>query len=219
MAPLFEGKITITKDTQPDSAQSFGFTTTGAGLSPFNLSDPTTASEEFSGLPAATYTITETDVDGWDLDNISCTAPVTTTVTIGIGVTFDADFDTGDDTVKIVLGEDDEVECTFVNDERLGSITIVKDTDPDEDEDFSFTTTGTGLSNFSLNDEENILNVDDRKTFSHLVAGVFTIEETVVSGYDLSSINCGAALGIEFGDGVTFHAARLSMATLLCGSR
>ena len=40
---LNKGSITIIKDSQPDSSQDFGFTTTGDGLSNFSLDDDTDA--------------------------------------------------------------------------------------------------------------------------------------------------------------------------------
>ena len=70
VAPLF-GSITIQKDAQPNDAQDFTFTPSVATIPAFPLdddSDPTLSHQRvISGLPAGSYTFTETQVSGWNL--------------------------------------------------------------------------------------------------------------------------------------------------------
>jgi hypothetical protein len=100
------GSITVVKDAVPDSAQSFGFSTTG-GLSPstFTLDDDGVGSNQqpFTGLLAGTYTVTE-DADplGWQLTDITCEG--------GGSNTSDADR-----TATIGLEPGENVECTYTN--------------------------------------------------------------------------------------------------------
>lgn len=70
-----------------------------------------------------------------------------------------------------------------------GTITIVKDANPDSAQDFAFTTTGSGLSSFSLDDDMNGT-LPNTKTFSSVAAGIYTVSESVASGWNLSSITC-----------------------------
>src|SRR3990172_10950806 len=69
--------ITIIKDTVPDDAQDFGFTTIGTGLSSFRLDDDDnntlSNTKTFTGLGLRTYTITEDAVDGFVVTDITCT--------------------------------------------------------------------------------------------------------------------------------------------------
>ena len=102
-APL--GSITIIKDANPDTDQAFAFTTSGTGLSDFALDgdgDATVPSEwTFADLEAGTYTVTETEVDGWTLTSITCST----------GGTGDAD----SATATITLEAGAHVTCTFLN--------------------------------------------------------------------------------------------------------
>lgn len=70
--------VTIVKDSRPDSSQTFNFTTNlelnGSLVSNFSLTDDdsSSASKTFTGLAAGSYTVTETDVEGWQLEAINC---------------------------------------------------------------------------------------------------------------------------------------------------
>lgn len=71
------------------------------------------------------------------------------------------------------------------------SIKIIKDSSPDGSQDFSFITSGNGLSNFTLDDDGGSEGTySNAATFNSLLAGTYTITETQVSGWTLSSRNC-----------------------------
>ncbi len=70
--------VTITKDAQPNFAQPFTFTTDLSGEeSSFNLTDDgvnaSLASKTFGGVVPGTYTVTESAVAGWTLNEVRCT--------------------------------------------------------------------------------------------------------------------------------------------------
>ena len=69
------------------------------------------------------------------------------------------------------------------------SITIIKDAQPNSSQDFSFTTTGNGLSNFILDDDNDVILSNSQK-FDSLLAGTFSIIENATTGWTLNSKNC-----------------------------
>ena len=69
------------------------------------------------------------------------------------------------------------------------SITVIKDAQPDNAQDFAFTTTGNGLSNFSLDDDADGT-LSNTVTFNSLLAGPFTVVETLIPGWTLTSKTC-----------------------------
>ena len=90
-------------------------------------------------LPAnATYVVTETVVDGWDLTGLVCTSTRSTSTATPAAPS-----------VSIELAAGDTVTCTFTNTQR-GSITIVKDAVPDHPQDFTFSG---DLGDFTLDDD------------------------------------------------------------------
>ena len=97
------GSITIIKNAVPDAAQDFAFTTTGTGLSSFLLDDDADAErsnqQNFTGLAAGSYSVTETATAGWTLTSITCSAGGTV----------------NGSTANIVLAAGANVTCTFVN--------------------------------------------------------------------------------------------------------
>lgn len=178
-----QGSITIRKNSVPDNDEDFAFTTTGAGLVGFSLDDDTdsTLPREltFTGLALGTYTVTEGAVDQWVLTQLDCSEG-------GTG-------DIPNRTATIVLTAGAHVTCTFVNVKHprpeLGSITIIKNGVPDGAQDFAFTTTGTGLSSFSLDDDADAT-LSNQKSFTGLAAGNYSVMETLMTGWTLSSITC-----------------------------
>lgn len=118
------GSITIIKDAQPDSSQSFGYTATGENLSNFSLvDDGVTAganTKSFTGLrptseTGSNYVVSENlPVTGWDFTNLSCTsANGSSSITRSTAQ------------ATIGLGAGDAVVCTYTNVER-GHVTVVK---------------------------------------------------------------------------------------------
>ena len=178
--PGTPGTIVIVKDTLPDGAQDFAFTTTG-GLAPagFNLDDdgdPTLPNTQtYTNVAPGAYTITETAAAGY-ATSLSCVDPDGGTTTAGATATIDLD-------------DGETVTCTFTNTAQPGSIVIVNDTVPDGAQDFSFSTTG-GLSpaTFQLDDDADgtLLNT---QTFSNVATGFYTVTETAVAGY-ITTLSC-----------------------------
>ena len=178
--PGTPGTIVIVKDTLPDGAQDFAFTTTG-GLAPagFNLDDdgdPTLPNTQtYTNVAPGAYTITETAAAGYTT-GLSCVDPDGGTTTAGATATIDLD-------------DGETVTCTFTNTAQPGSIVIVNDTVPDGAQDFSFSTTG-GLSpaTFQLDDDADgtLLNT---QTFSNVATGFYTVTETAVAGY-ITTLSC-----------------------------
>jgi hypothetical protein len=184
------GSITILKNAVPDDAQDFAFTTMGTGLTGFSLDDDADATlsnqKVFTSLAAGSYSVTESATDGRDLTSITCSAGGA------------ADLATG--TANITLAEGADVTCTFVNTKEgqqaeAGSITILKNAVPDDAQDFAFTTTGTGLSNFSLDDDADAT-LSNQKTFTGLSAGMYTVAESAVTGWTLTSLTCSPSASV-----------------------
>jgi large repetitive protein len=161
-AVIFPGSITIIKDTVPNNAQNFGFTTTG-GLSPstFTLDDdgdPTLSNtQNFPGIITfTTYTVSETATTGWDLTNRVC---VISNPNGGSAAP------SGATSVSINLKEGESVTCTFTNtptpapalgiDKVVDAITNPDDTDGGDTVDeagdvIDYTITATNNGNVTL---------------------------------------------------------------------
>ena len=122
------GSITIIKNTVPDGAQDFAYTTTGSGLSGFSLDDDGVNTgtggdilntKVFNNLVPGPYSVTETlPVTGYDLTALVC-------IDSGTGTTTTETLATGE--AAITLGAGGSVTCTYTNTQR-GSITIIKNT-------------------------------------------------------------------------------------------
>jgi hypothetical protein len=119
-------RITIIKQANPPTTQSFAFTTTGVGLSPFNLVDNsgvTDASISFNNLlgplsPITTYTVTEgLPVDYYVLQNITCS--------IAAGGTGNTSVNISTRTATLNLNYGDVATCTFVNNVVTAATTSV----------------------------------------------------------------------------------------------
>lgn len=181
------GSITIIKDAQPNDAQNFTFTSNQASIAPFPLdddSDNTLADRRtFTGLPAGSYTFTETQVTGWTLSSISCTTTSNATTSTSIVSAM----------ASITLTAGSDVTCTFVNTKAAtGSLTIIKDSQPDNAQVFTFTASGAGLSNFTLDDDGNTTNAfSNSVTFNNLAAGIaLTVTEDAITGWSVPSLQC-----------------------------
>ena len=107
------GSITVKKVTSPAGAGPFSFTTTGTGLSNFDLSGG--GEKDFTKLQPGSYAVTEgTLPSAWALDSLSCTSsgPGSSTSTSGA-------------TANITLGFLGDVVCTYTN-KRQPQLTLVK---------------------------------------------------------------------------------------------
>ncbi len=109
--------LTIRKDADPSDPQDFHFTTTG-GLNPseFYLDDDNGDDDTlqdritFTGLQPGEYTVTESEVDGWELDDIDCDDIDDDRVWI----------DLDKRTLRVELKAGEDVECKFENDKKDG---------------------------------------------------------------------------------------------------
>jgi uncharacterized repeat protein (TIGR01451 family) len=108
------GSITVKKVTVPGGGGPFSFTTTGTGLSGFDLSGG--GEKVFDKLQPGNYSVTESVLPStWSLDNISCT-------TSGSGTS--ASTPPGA-TANITLGFLGNATCTYTN-KRQPLLTLVK---------------------------------------------------------------------------------------------
>ncbi len=114
------GTITIIKNAQPDSDQDFAFTTTGAGLSGFSLDDDginanaLSDTKVFQNVVSGAYSVTETDVAGWDLTAIDCNASAGSSAQTNVA----------NGTASLTLADGGAIVCTYTN--SLPSIQIIK---------------------------------------------------------------------------------------------
>lgn len=171
--PPAEGSITIVKDAQPDSAQSFGFT---GDLGAFSLTDQGTGGQSvtFPGLAPGSYQVTEQLPAGWNLAAITCVDPDQgTTVSLATA------------TATIDLDGGESVTCTFVDTSAGGTVTIVKDAVPEGAQGFQFIT---DLGAFILTDDGT--GTADSATFTGVAAGSYDVTEVVPDGWMLSGLTC-----------------------------
>ncbi len=171
------GTITIIKNAVPNDPQDFSFTQTIDESGGFMLdddADPTLSNTKtFENVLAGDYSVTESGVGGWDLTGVECTTSGGSTAT------------RDGQSVDIHLTEGGSVTCVFENTKR-GSITIVKDAIPNDPQDFSFTG---DLGSFSLDDDADPT-LSNSFTASNLVPGTYSVSETPVAGWDLTSAVC-----------------------------
>jgi hypothetical protein len=181
------GSITVVKDAIPDNGADFGYTSNIPGNLNFSLDDDGGTdgtlpnSRTFSSLVPTTYTITEATLGGWSLTGLVITEDkvANSTVNLGSGV------------ATIMLDPGETVTVTYTN-SKLGSITVIKDTQPDNGQDFTFdfappASGAPPAESFLLDDDANptLLNT---KTYSNLAPGVYTITEQATAGWTLDSI-------------------------------
>ncbi len=117
--PAPTGSITIVKDAQPNSSQSFSYTTTGNGLSNFSLVDDginNTYYTTFSNLTSGNYSITESPTTGWSLTNLSC---LDNNSSQSVGSITSS-------TASLSLTAGQNVTCTYTNTRDTGNIVINK---------------------------------------------------------------------------------------------
>lgn len=158
--------LTITKVS--DVEGTFGFT---GDFGSFNLmpraSQP--ASISFTDQTAGTFTVSETLNTDFDITDISCDNGDSGDTTTGI--------------LSVTLAPGSNVICTFTNQQRPGSITIIKQIDNDESV-FSFSSNNLGL--FSI----QTVNQTGSEAFSDLAADTYIVTQAVNEDYGLVRINC-----------------------------
>jgi hypothetical protein len=185
-----QGHIIVNKITNPSGdPQSFSFTTTGSGYTPFSLTDTATPNDQT--LNAGTYSVAETLPSGWDQTSATCTSSIQDTETPG--------------TLELDAGE--TITCTFTNTKR-GHIIVVKNAEPNNAQDFTFT------NNFA-NGNPGTFNLDDdsdgtlsNSRDSEVLPGTFSISEGSVAGWTQTSATCSdgspvSAVVVSAGETVT----------------
>ncbi len=118
-------------------------------------------------VPGSGYNISETVPTGWDLNSFTCDNGTIAAITVAAGQT---------------------TTCTATNTKR-GHLIVDKVTNPSGDtQSFAFTTTGTGYSGFNLTDAA----APNDQT---VAPGSYSVAETAVTGWDLTSSPCVSSNG------------------------
>lgn len=167
------GSITIVKDAQPNTEQSFSFTATGTGVAPnFNLQDNgnevdgTPSSITFNGLGAGTFSFTETPVAGWDLSSATCSD--------------------GSTVANVQLSAGENITCTFTNIQR-GQLIVQKTTIPVADPTvFNINATGTGT--ITGGGAGAVSDAADQAY--EVTPGTYSVAETVPAGWSKTADTC-----------------------------
>ena len=206
---VLPGTITITKVADPSDGTDFGFTTTGGnGLADFSLDDDndtnaTLPDTQTFTVPAGAYTVDETTLAGWDLDEIECVASAGST----------ASGNAGTGVASINLADGGSAACTYVNVKR-GQIIVDKVTTPSGDDtsfdfDASYDADGFSLTDAAAPNESVLL-----------PPGEYSVSETVPAGWDLTSATCDddsdpAAIDLDPGETVTCTFENLKLGKII----
>jgi hypothetical protein len=208
-AAIFPAEIKITKDAVPDSAQDFGFTTSGlvpplSSPGSFTLDDDTDSTlsnlEDITNIASfGEKTVTEGVVSDWPLTALDCTVtPVDPTKPS----TTSTDLDT--QTATIGLNEGDLVECTFTDTRATGTIELKKDwVGTASSVDLNI---GTSAGAHDV-DQEPSLTSDGSTGQNAVDTGTYYVSESVTNASDYtSSLACfndnGAGTGGIADDGI-----------------
>ena len=119
-AVIFPASITIEKHASPEGSTAFQFTASPSPLSNFSLTDNSASSDPTKAFTGITdfqsYAISETVPSGWSLATITCTVTSPN----------DGHQTVNNPTVTIDLREGENVTCTFSNDRKQGTLTVIK---------------------------------------------------------------------------------------------
>lgn len=201
-AGFWTGSISITKDTDPNDETNFDFTAGGAGISPANFdleddgdeADGQVKVQTFDNLDAGTYTFVELGETGYTITGISCEIAGGNGSSYAIqGVSDDAVFDDGEDTVEVTLVAGDAVNCTFTNElvpAETGTIKIIKDVQPGTDaQDFTFSDDIPSPCTIGTLDDDG--SGDNFITCTGVPVGSYQVSETSIpTGWSVAQINC-----------------------------
>lgn len=146
-------------------------------------------SQTFTSVLPGDYELSEQEILGFETTDLTC-------VIDGVEASF-ADF-----SAEFTLAPGGLASCTFTDTED-GIVLVDKDTLPagyDSDFDFTFTPEGGSSTEFVLNDA----NDDETDPWSSglVTPGVYTISETVPSGWSLTSITGGGLVDLDAGETV-----------------
>jgi hypothetical protein len=170
--------ITVAKVCVGGTGVSFDYTGTvpgGGALSPFSEACGASSQVVSTNSAFGTYTIAETAKTGWDLTNLQCVGGGGNTSTSG-------------STATVGLDAGENVTCTYTNTKR-GTIVIVKDAVPNDAQDFAFTSNVTGHTSFNLDDDADPT-LSTTETMSNVLPGTYSVTETTLTGWDLTSLVC-----------------------------
>jgi hypothetical protein len=184
------GSITVVKDTVPNDATAFSFASSTLSPNNFQLDDDgdngnaLSNTRVFSNLLPGTYDLTETANPSYQ--------------TLAV-------CDDGSPINAIALESGENITCTFTN-SKVGTITIIKDTQPDDVQDFTFSAMFLDDESFTLDDDgDNGNELSNQASFT-LVPDTYSISEISNFGWGVSSIDCETTNGTTFspsGDTVT----------------
>lgn len=166
--------ITVVAASNPSGATGFDFFST---LGSFVLDDG--QSEAFGSLLPGTYDIYQTIPSGWTLD-IDCGGATTSPA--------------GSNGVSVTVGNNENVVCTFTNNDLAGSVTVVNATNPAGSTGFFYFG---GLGSYTLDDGQN--NVSDG-----LLPGDYQIFQSIPAGWVLDISCVGGDSTVDTGN-VTVH--------------
>ncbi len=184
------GSITVVKDTVPNDATAFSYTSSTLSPNNFQLDDDgdngnaLSNTRAFNNLLPGIYDLAEAANPSYQ----------------SLGVCSD-----GSPVSAIALDSGENITCTFTN-TKLGTITIIKDAQPDDVQDFNFTAMFIDEESFALDDDgDNGNDLSNEKSFS-LVPNTYSVSEIGTFGWAVSSIDCQTTGGTTFspsGDTVT----------------
>jgi hypothetical protein len=181
------GRVIIRKQTLPDedpNTTSFGYTksfsTDPTSVNTFTLTDDGVKDYGATVLFGTGYTVTEDVIpSGWEFVSVDCSASTNVTPSItGATVTF------------AINADNDVLDCTYTNRERLGAIEITKtrkhaagggDDQPHAGVDF--TITGGDLPTEGVVVTTVIDGTDAKACLDGLALASYTVTETVPTGY------------------------------------
>ncbi len=184
------GSITVIKDTAPNDATAFSFTSSTLSPNNFQLDDDGDNSNAlsntrlFNNLLPGTYNLAETANPSYQtLAECSDGSPIS----------------------AIALESAENITCTFTN-SKVGTITIIKDAEPDNEQDFSFAAMFLDDESFTLDDDGDNGNELSNQVSFTLVPDTYSVSEIGTFGWGVSSIDCETTNGTTFspsGDTVT----------------
>ncbi|MCK5510884.1 DUF11 domain-containing protein [Candidatus Parcubacteria bacterium] len=177
------GSITIIKNSNSSSSQEFVFSSNlGIDFELIDNGSNSTSSKSFFDIPVGSYSVTENVVSGWNLTEISCVGCI------------NGNYNTTGNSVNITLGQGDNVECTFFNEQDIPSTSIISGY-KFEDQDGA-TTTNEYLQNPGKDWVINLFDVTVSTTattttnvngyfeFNDLEDGEYILTETLKSGWE-----------------------------------
>lgn len=178
--------LTIIKDADPADGTNFAFNIGGTAYTLDDAvpddGDGVSNSVTLTGLSANTVDVSELIPGDWTLTGINCqTADPVDTSTVNLA--------NGSVAVDVDAGEN--ISCTFSNQIKRGSITIVKDAQPNGSQVFGFSG---DLGAFNL-DDNNDGALPNTRVFDSLLPGSYNVREIVPDRWNLADINCRDADG------------------------